>query len=146
MRFFEHYHPFFPLVQHEHSPDRVYESSPLLFWSIVSIASRRHPEKSKILVYLTKSVTKLMWSTISSPPLTITAVQALLLLCMWPFPDFRIWSDNSLFLASIAVNSAIHMGLHRPQHLHEYIRYAGFERLPVDGHIKTWAACNIVAQ
>jgi hypothetical protein len=67
-------------------------------------------------------------------------------LCMWPFPDFRIWSDNSLFLASIAVNSAIHMGLHRPHHLHEYIRYAGFERLPVDGHIKTWAACNIVAQ
>ncbi|KAE9369652.1 hypothetical protein N431DRAFT_427821 [Stipitochalara longipes BDJ] len=144
--FFEHYHPFFPLIHPDHSPDRVYESSALLFWAIISIASRRHAEKSTVLGLLAKSVQKLMWSTISAPPLTITAIQALLLLCMWPFPDLRIWSDNSLFLSSIAVNSAMHMGLHRPQHLHEYIRYAGFERLPVDGHIKTWAACNIVSQ
>jgi hypothetical protein len=145
--FFEFYHPFLPLVSPEQSPDKVYEGSPLLFWIIVSVASRRHNQRG-LLGILSAPVTSLLWSTISKPPLSLAAIQALCLLCMWPFPEFHIHSDTSSVISCIAMNSAIHMGLHRPSHTHEYVNFKNFDKspsLPGD-KIKTWAACNIVAQ
>jgi hypothetical protein len=102
-------------------------------------------------------VHKLAWESISNPPLKLAGIQSLTLLCMWPSTLMHLWSDTSMAFSNMAITSAMHMGLHRPNHFMEYlnrsIKKRDFHHLdatisPEDDLIgrKTWAACNIVAQ
>lgn len=146
--FFGHYHPFFPLLDPSQSPDQYYDICPLLFWTIISVAARRYSEDPKLLMILSRSVTKLAWDTISAPPLHICAVQALLVQCIWPFPSMRMRSDASASFTSIAISAAMHLGLHRPAHAHCF--WPSSDSVFASGNrpdrTKTWAACNIVAE
>ncbi len=146
-RFFKQYHPFLPYLEPFRSPDQYWNESSLLFWSIVAVGARQSREHMGMLLTLSSSVTTLCWTTISSMPLKLQDIQAIILLCTWPFPSFRFSTDKSIILANVAVTSAMFPGMHKPGCEKEYtnvdliVRYS--DRIE---RTRTWVACVIVPQ
>ena len=144
--YFTHYHNFLPILNPGRSYQAVFEASPLLFWSIIAIACRRAENQPTLLNQIAQPVTDLLWKQIRTPPHTLEVVQAILLLCIWPFPTSSSSNDQSYTLASIAINVAIQMGLHRPINQHDFVKYRfRLADAEVEERISTWNACNIVA-
>lgn len=77
-RFFQHYHPYTPLLDPAVLPDEYYAQSPLLFWTIILIASRRYTDEPGLFVSLAAPVKKMLWDTIANPPHTWHVVQSIL--------------------------------------------------------------------
>lgn len=145
--FFHHYNPYAPLLDPAVSPDEYYERSPLLFWVIVLVASRRFSEEPGLLVSLTGPVKKILWDAIANPPHTWHIVQAILLACLWPFPTSSLSSDITPILLSTAHTVAVRLGLHRPEAIQDFSRTK--RRLSPDEikeTARTWATCYIAAQ
>lgn len=148
--FFDHFHPFLPLIDPSKSPDDYYETSPFLFWTLICIASRRYTPDATLGVPLAKALKVLVWEKVSEPPLSIANIQALLFLSMWPYNTMRMWTDSSMTHVNLAISSAMHTGLHRADHWQEFSRFPR-ERLAMTENDllereRTWAACNIVSQ
>jgi transcriptional regulatory protein LEU3 len=146
-RFFKFYHPYLQLLDPAISPDEYYVRSPLLFWTILSIASRRYEDEPSLLAGLSLSVLKLMWSTLSAPPLSCHIVQAILLLCIWPFPTSSMWKDISFMLVTMAQNVAMQLGLHRPEIIQDFSRTKGrLSQKGIQEAVKTWSVCYVTGQ
>ncbi|KAF2874152.1 hypothetical protein BDV95DRAFT_604352 [Massariosphaeria phaeospora] len=144
--FFTRYHPSLPVLDPTIGPDQYYETSPLLFWAIISVASGSYIQPA-FSVELAQPVTELVLGTLQSMPFSIQVVQSLCLLCNWPFPATTLRPDVISLWARSMVRIAIHIGLHQAmdaQHYaasrHQLSNAALFER------VRTWTACNIVAQ
>ncbi len=121
-RFFEHYHHFLPFLDASKSPDAYYKSSISLFWVIIGVAARRYREDVTLLHVLSDLVMKLVWSEISKPPYKLSTVQAVILLCIWPFPTTSTWNDVSVTMSSIAISIAMQVGLHKPFNTQDFSR------------------------
>lgn len=146
-RFFEHYHPFLPFLDPSPSPDYYFEASPLLFWAIVAVGSRRYEKDVTLLRFLSDPVTKYAWDAIAQLPNTLFTVQALLVLCTWPFPASSLWLEATPVWSSIAVSIAQQLGLHRPDNAAEFMRVRPRPGVVLeDERLRTWVACSIVAQ
>jgi hypothetical protein len=146
-RFFDDYHPFVHILHPLLSPDIYYQRSSLLFWAIISVACRRYEAAPSLLSSLSTGVMKLVWEMVSIFPYSHYTVQALVLICTWPFPTSSMWTDPSLTLISIAKTISLQLGLHRPEIMQDYSRTRG--RLTPGGvqeAVKTWAACFIAGQ
>ncbi|CRG86970.1 Putative transcription factor SEF1 [Talaromyces islandicus] len=145
--FFERYHPYIPFLDPYLSSEDYYSKSPLLFWVIVYVSSRRGASEPGIEVRLTCSVKKLLWECISNPPHPWELVQAIILVCMWPFPTSSLSTDNTVVLVTTAQTMALRLGLHRPDVIRDFSRT---DRRLSQGEttesLKTWAACFIAIQ
>lgn len=145
--YFETYHPFLQILDPQLSPDEHYARSPLLFWSIISLASRRFEEEPTLFSALSQSVPSMVWSSVAVYPHTRYMIQAIILLCMWPFPAPSVWTDPTLILISIAKNAAMQIGLHNPDIIKDFPR---FQRQPSENETREaatiWSACYIAAQ
>ena len=145
--FFANYHSFLPVLDPSRSSQAYYETSPLLFWCILTVSARRHPSNSTLLSRLAQTVPDLLWKTIRSVPHPLSLIQSLLLLCTWPFPTSSSATDPSYMLAGIAIHSSLQMGLHRPLHQQDFTKYrVRLNNQEVSSRIAIWTACNIVAQ
>ena len=145
--FFAFYHPFLPFLNVHQSPDQYKAQHPLLFWAIVSVASRRYAPDPTLLTSLSGPLTRLLWFTIGEVPSNYHVVKALCLLCTWPLPTSTSTADPTHILCGVMMKTATGIGLHRPSHIQD------FSRVPVDlnkeqlnDRVTTWAVCNIVAQ
>jgi hypothetical protein len=150
--YFQQFQPFLPILDPLKSPDEYYDSSPVLFWVLISVASRRYTEDPSLISSLARAVPKLVWERIAEHPIPFHALQALLVLCMWPFPTTHMWGDASVSLSNISLVAAFHMGLHRPEHMQEFTKNPRSKTplIPVSTEPaerrKTWAAANIVSE
>lgn len=120
--FFKHYHPALPFLNPSKSPDEYYESGPILFWLIISIASRRYTNDILLFPVLCEWVPNLLWENIPKPPYTIPMVQAIILACAWTFPTTSMWNDAIVTLSSIAISTSMQLGLHRPLSATDFLR------------------------
>jgi hypothetical protein len=146
-RFFGHYDPFLPFLNPSKTPDFYFQSSRLLFWAIISVASRRYVSDLTLLATLSSSVPRLMWSVLQSVPQNYHDIKALCLLCTWPFPISSSSSDPTFMLSGTMMNLAMQMGLHRPSQAQDFSKFT--VRVPPDeiqDRILTWYTCRIVAQ
>lgn len=146
-QFFTFYHPFLPFLNPAQTPDQYYQQHPLLYWSIIAVASRRYAPDPNILTKLSGPLTRLLWTTVGDVPQSYFVVKALCLLCTWPLPTSTTSSDPTHILCGVMMKTATGIGLHRPNHINDFSRVA--VELNKDGlhdRIKTWAVCNIVAQ
>ena len=121
-RFFEHYHQMLEILDPSIQPDLYFARSPLLFWSIISIACRHYEEDSTLLPSLAPCVSRLLWKTLGVLPHSGFTVQALLLLSAWPTPTSSMSTDTSFLYVSIAKTSAMQLGLHRPDTVQDFLR------------------------
>ena len=120
-RFFDRYHPFLPFLDPLKSPDDYQDMSPCLFWAIISAASRRYLDDVTLLTVLSSYVSTLIWAEISQPPYTVATVQAIIILCTWPFPTTSTWNEPAVTLSSVAINIAMQVGLHRPVNAQDFL-------------------------
>lgn len=145
--FFEYQHHFIEILDPSISPDEYFTRSSLLFWAIISVASRRYEEDGTLLSSLEPAVMRLVWKTIAILPHSGFTVQALLLLSFWSFPTNSMSTDPAFLLVSIAKTSAMQLGLHRPETVQDFLRVktqlgpAAFRDA-----VRTWWGCNIVAE
>lgn len=145
--FFEHCHHMLEILDASIQPDLYFTRSPLLFWTIISIACRRYEEDSTLLPSLAPCVSRLLWRTLGVLPHSGFTVQALLLLSFWPSPTNSMSNDTSFLFASIAKTSAMQLGLHRPDTVQDFLRVktqlgpAAF----LDA-VRTYIACYICAE
>lgn len=155
-RFFVYYHPFLCFLDPGQFPEEVYAQSPLLFWTIIAVGSRRPSPNhlsptgtSSLLTSLASPVLRLAWSTLADVPrgYNIHFVKALALLCTWPFPTSSTSTDPTFTLCGMMMNVAMQIGLHRPSHAQDFSK---LEMVRDVGKLKErvmcWAICNCVAQ
>jgi hypothetical protein len=100
----------------------VYAASRFLFWTIITVAARHDSSDFSLLQDLIPAVKALLWSTVADVPHTLPSLQAMAILCVWPFPVSSMPTDNTFLLAGILKSAATHVGLHRPENLMQYSR------------------------
>lgn len=141
------YHPFLPLIDTTKSPHEYYDFSELLFWSIISVASRRLTSQPTLLPKLARKVTDLVWNTLRSIPHTLSTVQALALICTWPFPTSSSTADPTFMLVGMMLQIGTQMGLHCVADAQDFARIPKqLNSSDYTAWLHTWACCNIVAQ
>lgn len=146
-QFFNYYHPFLPFLNPVQTPDQYYQQHPLLYWTIIAVASRRFGPDPSLLTKLSAPLTRLLWSTVGDVPQSYHVVRALCLLCTWPLPTSTTSSDPTHILCGVMTKTATGIGLHRPNHINDFTRVAvELNKEGLHDRIKTWAVCNIVAQ
>jgi hypothetical protein len=147
LSFFENFHHFLDILDPTVSPDTYYSGSPLLFWAVISVAARHYERDITLLSTLNPCVTKLLWVTLSVLPHNRFTIQAMLLLSMWPLPTPSMSTDMSFMLVSMAKTATMHVGLHRPEFVQDFLRVK--TRLgpqEFQDAVKVWAGCYIAAQ
>lgn len=145
--FFARYHPYLPLLSPELSPSDYFDQSPLLYWTILTVASRRYEGRHGLLSELKPALHELLWDTVGSVPQTYHAVKALCLLCAWPLPTSSTSLDPSMIICGTMVQSAMQFGLHRPSHAQDFSRIKlELRDEDVKDRMNTWVAVNICAQ
>ncbi|KAH8817104.1 hypothetical protein F5884DRAFT_243513 [Xylogone sp. PMI_703] len=144
--YFTCYHAFLPFLIQK-PPADVFAVSPLLFWAVITVSSRRYEQDIILSRALSGPVTQLAWETISSRPRDLSTIQALLLLCTWPFPMSSVFNQNTAIWSDISLRLAVQQGLHRPENPGDFNRIKCIPSPSLQPErIKTWAACNIVIQ
>lgn len=146
-RFFTYYHPFLPFLDPKQTRDEYYNTSPLLFWTIISVAARRYRSDPSLLNSLAGPVTRLVWSALADIPQSYHVVKALCLLCSWPFPTSSTSTDPTFMLCGMMLQVAMQLGLHRPSHSQDFSKFrVELIEEELRDKVRTWAICNIVAQ
>lgn len=146
-RFFTCYHKHVEILNPTTSPDRYYQESPLLFWTIIAISARRYTEDVSLLSCLAVPVTELMWSIIAARPHSLQTIQALVLQVTWPLPASSPFSENTYILSGITIQAAMQLGLHQPEIIQDFSRTKSvLSQNEIQERTNVWAACNIAAQ
>ncbi|RDW84857.1 hypothetical protein BP6252_02447 [Coleophoma cylindrospora] len=162
--YFTYYHSLCPLLDPKISCDSYFSFSPLLAWTVVTIAARRYLQDPLLLARLTGPYKKLLWTTISEMPQRYHTCKALALLCTWPLPivmDMKFRNkkeklggglglsetDPTFMYSGIMMQTALQTGLHRPMHAQDFIRQIrDISDAEINDRKLTWAICNIVTQ
>ncbi|KAK5094685.1 Regulatory protein leu3 [Exophiala xenobiotica] len=142
--YFARCHRYLPLELKSRDPDDVYLNSPLLFWAICAAAS-----SWKLQSQLEVEIKTLVATTLHSKVRAIETVQALLVLCMWPFRVSKLHEDPSHFYIGLATQMCLQLGLHRPSQPHSHlVDRPEYQSMIADAHVKTttWLACFVVNQ
>ncbi|KIW13611.1 hypothetical protein PV08_08801 [Exophiala spinifera] len=143
--FFETCHAFLPIFDASRTSPKCHDNSPLLFWAIIAVSSRRIGDD--LLSSLTPELTRLLWTVIGGGLFSLPNVQALLLLASWTPPDMHLWTDKSLVLARLAMTSAEMMGMNRPGCEGEYSKQStNFTSLDIAERSRTWLASVALCQ
>jgi hypothetical protein len=142
-----YYHPFLPLIDNDKTLHDYYEISHLLFWSIVSVSCRRLTSHPTLLQRLARSVSDLLWRQIRSVPHSLPVVQAVCILCTWPFPTNSSTTDPTFLLSGIMLQVGVQMGLHRATEAQDFSRNPlKLNAAELHEWERMWDVCQIVAQ
>ena len=143
--FFTFYHPFIPFLDPARPPDEYYPSSPLLFWIIISVATRRYDPS--LLTSLAVPLSELLWKTLAEVPQSYIVVKALCILCPSPLPIRSTSADPTFMLSGLMMQVAMQIGLHRPSHAQDFSKFkVELREEELRDRVRTWATCNAVAQ
>ncbi|KAJ9606709.1 hypothetical protein H2200_008717 [Cladophialophora chaetospira] len=145
--YFSKYHMFLPFLDPGLSPDQYYDRSTLLFWSIISVASRRCLSNPTLLSRLARTLTDVIWKSLQALPHSLAVIQSLVLLCTWPFPTSSSSTDPSYMLSGMVVQVGLQMGLHRPKSPDDFTKFRlNLNPAAIADRGRTWIASNIVVQ
>jgi hypothetical protein len=90
------------------SSEVIYGKSPLLFWVICAVAS-----SNRLKPRFVPHTRNLVAEILTTPAISVEAVQALLIMCMWPFNFSGLVDDVSFFYSGLATRIGLQLGLHR---------------------------------
>lgn len=137
--YFARCHPYLPF-NIDRSVEVTYERSALLFWAICTVAS---PDSAKST--FETPIRSLMADTLDPSKHSLEMVQALLIVCMWPFPFIDQRTDPSYVYSGIATHIGLGLGLHRPLVV-DFGLEAGDSHHTEEMRTSTWLACVVIAQ
>ena len=117
-----------------------HRSSPVLFWTILLLASSGHHIYGNLYRRIIPYHETLFAARLLDPP-SLQTLHAILLLCVWPYPIKSQDDDPCWTLCGIAVNMALQMGLHKPDYSHEYVKRPDMAPGTASIRRRTWLAC-----
>ncbi|KAI1378344.1 hypothetical protein F4677DRAFT_412923 [Hypoxylon crocopeplum] len=145
-KYFECYHPYMPIIRHR-DPNKCYESSPLLFWTIIYVASRRYARDPTVFPFLLEAMKRDSLAAVATVPLTMASINALIILSSWIFPDVRFINDPTTLFSGACMNAALQLGIHTGKGAHREYSVGVFQNSFSDEEASfTWAGYNIIAQ
>ncbi|KAI0128448.1 hypothetical protein BJ170DRAFT_569745, partial [Xylariales sp. AK1849] len=145
-KYFENFHPYMPIVRHR-DPNKCYEAGSVLFWTIILTACRRYARSPVLLSFLLDAVRRELFATISTLPLSIYSINALILVCTWVFPDVRFVNDTTSLFSGVAMNGCLLLGIHTGKGSNPEYCFGMFRTDFSDEEAAyTWAAYNITSQ
>ncbi|KAE8140480.1 hypothetical protein BDV38DRAFT_279981 [Aspergillus pseudotamarii] len=144
--YYSNLHPRFPLVLDPATIIDSYEKAPLLFWSVLAIASKDSEKYAsdypRVQILVRQSVADILLLGTRS----IQLVQALLLLCVWSFPHEDMNKEPFSMYGALAISMARSLGLHRPQHPFLLFAAKASEIGTTEARTSAWLSCFIVDQ
>lgn len=145
-KFFACYHPYMPVVRY-HDANKCYESCPLLFWTVIYVASHRYAKTKSLITFLSEEIRRQVFIALGEIPLSLPTLNAIILICTWIFPGCRFHSDPSAMLSSVTTNAALLLGLHTGRGGHPEYSHGVFQNNFTNEEATfTWAGLNIVSQ
>ncbi|KAH8673962.1 hypothetical protein BX600DRAFT_221555 [Xylariales sp. PMI_506] len=145
-KYFEHFHPHMPIVR-QRDPNKCYESGSLLFWTIIMIACRRYARDPSVPPFLLESIRPQLMTAMTTIPITIHTINALILVSAWPLPDVRFLNDPTPIITGSLINICMLLGIHTGKGAHPEFSLGVFQNSFTDEEAAcTWAGCNIISQ
>ncbi|KAJ9607530.1 Regulatory protein leu3 [Cladophialophora chaetospira] len=139
--YFTRCHPYLPFSM-SRSIEDIYEKSLALFWVICATAS---PDTAR--PQFEGPIRGLIADALDpSKGSNVEMVQAILILCMWPFPFTNQKTDASFIYSGIATQISLSIGLHRPASDADFGDETRERYVAEEIRRTTWLACFIVAQ
>lgn len=137
------YHPRFPILPDRERFSQNYFSCPLLFWTVIWIASKESPKFPHLYLPMVPAL-KALANDIGQKSLAISTVQSFLLLCVWPFPFNETYEDLSWAYCGLATHLGLQLGLHRPNYISEFAGDCHVDRMTQLERRRTWIACFLL--
>ncbi|KAF1851011.1 uncharacterized protein K460DRAFT_272345 [Cucurbitaria berberidis CBS 394.84] len=140
------YYPHIPILNPNISISTLYESSRLLFWTIIAVTTSRgiFPSFQAVSEPLNGPFLRQFQSEILNAPLPLQKIQAIVYLIMFPFPVKTQTSDSSWLYSGIALNAAMYMGLHRAKAAPS-LRSIGVSSGSPRARAHTWLGCFVAS-
>ncbi|KAJ8103699.1 hypothetical protein POJ06DRAFT_293524 [Lipomyces tetrasporus] len=140
--FAAHYLHHLPILDLTKSIDMIWSDSQLLFWTIVVTAASKHPLHSSYFGPLQIPFKHLLSGYLVSSIRCIYTVQALLVLCLWPFPVANQLDDPSWEYIGMAIAANLKLTSDDCQ-----TNWPGSNPLFIDESVrqKTWLGCFAVS-
>ncbi len=113
-RYFRMYSSHLPIFDMNLYPSDYYSNSPLIFWCILTVGSRRHAEDSTLLASLIARVMEVVMSSLFTISPEVKVVEEILLLLTWLFPSTPKCGENIFVMRGNLVHVAMRLGLHMP--------------------------------
>ncbi|KAE9367382.1 hypothetical protein N431DRAFT_561376 [Stipitochalara longipes BDJ] len=134
------HHRFLPFTMLD-SSEAIYTKSSLLFWVICAVAS-----SNRLKPRFAPHIRHLIAEILTSPARSVETVQALLIICMWPFTFISIADDASFLYSGLATQLGLQLGLHRPFVTHTHVGGSEQQDAETDfePRLSTWLACFVV--
>ena len=133
-----------PFVEPLGSLHRLHKTSELLFWTMVLVSARLNSDGDSATIWssLIQPHRALLFSTIFVTKQKLETIHAILLLCTWPYPVLSQFDDPTWLLCGVVIHMAISIGLHKPDHGHEYGLHNN-DQIIGDWYCRnmTWMAC-----
>lgn len=114
--FLQHQYYHLPILDTRTSIGSMQKNTPLLFWTIIAVSCRFHPNYCHMLPLLRDPYQVLLGRALTTSPMSLCTVQALLVLCHWPFPCEKQPQDPSWNYCGTAINAALYLGLNSPKY------------------------------
>jgi hypothetical protein len=147
VRFYARFHAHFPILSDQHTFLSRYNFNKLLLWTVLAIASRDSTQHATLYSSLVDPVRRLAGDLYASQSRSFETVQALLLLCVWPFPFQQTINDPSPMYMALASQIAYQLGLHRPAFRADFTENNLPQADPGElARKKVWFGCCIVNQ
>ncbi|KAJ5569992.1 uncharacterized protein N7459_009422 [Penicillium hispanicum] len=138
--------PRFPLLLDPATIMDSYEKAPLLFWTVLAVASKDSEKYALDYPRLQILLRQLVADILLLGTRSIYLVQALLLLCVWSFPHEDMNKEPFSMYCAVAISMARSLGLHRPQHPFLLFAAKSSEIGTTEARTATWLSCFIVDQ
>ncbi|EXJ94343.1 hypothetical protein A1O1_02737 [Capronia coronata CBS 617.96] len=135
--FSRHHYRHLPILDTRKTYVELYSRIPFLFWTIIVVTCRYHPIDAHLHDSLVQPYHQFLGKVLCKAPLSLHAIQALLLLCLWPFPVMTQLYDPSLGYSAMAVSAAKDLRLYKSS-LSPHSNAASEEE---QIRMKTWLAC-----
>lgn len=143
--YFNNYAWMLPVLNTKPDPDLCYTSSPILFWAIIMVGSRRYLKNPTLLAAISPRVRDLALASLGAGQPSLPSIKGALIVLTWPGPVDSKSIDTSFRLAGLLVHAAMQVGLHMPTASQD------FSRIPIkttDQDIRKrsqiWAYCVLV--
>jgi hypothetical protein len=113
-RYYRDFHLQLPIMDPSIPADDLYGYSPLLFWVVLSIGSRKYAKHPTLIHALSPRVTNQIMMSMNPKSIPIDLVKALVLFLTWPFPSHTFLRTSSFVLGATLIHMAMQCGLHTP--------------------------------
>lgn len=145
--YFSNYAPFLPTFPSNLPPNVYFDEAPLVFWAILTVASRRYQKDSTLLEALSSRVMKLASLSVNAKPAGLPVIKGLLILLTWSIPETEASDEMAYVLCGATIHLALKIGLHVPLASQDFARVKlELTEQAIKRRAELWAHCIILYQ